>query len=64
MIYNPLDSPISRKIRLPLYYAGLTKVARISEKEQEAKPYTLNRDYSVEYIAKIPAHGYTWLLIE
>jgi hypothetical protein len=64
MIYNPLDSPIVRKIRLPLYYTGLTKVARISEKEQEAKLYRLNRDYSVEYLAKIPARGYTWLLIE
>ena len=64
MIYNPLDVPISRKIRLPLYYTGLTKVARIREKENEVKLYPLNRDYSVEYVAKIPARGYTWLVIE
>jgi len=64
MIYNPLDTPISRKIILPLYYTGLTKVASIREKENGVKLYPLKRDYSVEYVAKIPAHGYTWLVIE
>jgi len=64
MLYNPLGFPITRKIRLPLYYTGLTKVARIREKEHAVKLYPLNRNYSVEYVAKIPAHGYTWLLIE
>ncbi len=64
MLYNPLGTPISRKITLPLYYTGLTKVAGIREKENGMRLYPLNRDYTVEYVAKIPAHGYTWLVIE
>ncbi len=64
MIYNPLDVSISRKMILPLYYTGLTTVARIREKGNAMKSYPINRDYSVEFVAKIPAHGYIWLVIE
>jgi hypothetical protein len=64
MVFNPLDSSISRKLVLPLYYTGLTTNAVIREKENAAKSYTLNRDYSVEVDVMIPPHGYTWLVIE
>ncbi len=64
MIYNPLDESIRRAIRLPLYYTGLTTVAKIREKEGVSKEYKLGRDYSVEITVDIPAHGYTWLVIE
>ncbi|WP_202552328.1 alpha-galactosidase [Ginsengibacter hankyongi] len=64
MIYNPLDIKINRKIKLPLYYTGLTTIARIREKENAIQLYHLNRDYSVEVSVGIAAHSYTWLVIE
>jgi len=64
MIYNPLDVPLKRTIKLPLYYAGLTTVAKIREKESAAKEYKLSRDYFAEVSVTIPAHSYTWLVIE
>jgi len=62
--YNPLDEPITRTIKLPLYYTGLDKCARIREKEGRPSTYRLDRDWSVTLDVTIPAHGYTWYVIE
>ncbi len=63
MLYNPLDSAITRTIKIPLYYTGLTTVANISVEGGFAKEYKLSRDYSVNITIKIPAQGYIWLVI-
>lgn len=64
MLYNPLNEPIKRTIKLPLYYAGLTQQARVREKEGKPKSYRLNRAYEAEVEVTIPAQGYTWLIVE
>jgi hypothetical protein len=64
MLYNPLKETMTRKIKLPLYFTGLTKKASIREKEGVSKSYTLDQDRTVLYEAKIPANGYIWLVIE
>jgi len=64
MLYNPLDKPISREIRLPLYYTGLTSSAMIREKDGPAKKYKLDNDKNATYMVTIPANSYTWLVIE
>ncbi|MCY7422552.1 MAG: alpha-galactosidase [Chitinophagaceae bacterium] len=64
MLYNPLKEEINRKINLPLYYTGLTDEVQIKEKEASAKKFKLNRDYSVDVQVKIPAEGYTWLVLQ
>jgi len=64
MLYNPTAAALARTIRVPLYYTGLSDQAKIREKEGTAKTYAINRDYSVALHAVIPAHGYTWFVIE
>jgi len=64
MLYNPLNEAITRKIKLPLYFTGLTKKAVIREKEGKGRTYDLDRDYSVTVEVNIPANGYTWLVVE
>ncbi len=64
MIYNPLDHPITRTIKLPLYYTGLTGSARIREKEGKARIYTFDKEGSALVKITIPAFGYDWLVIE
>ena len=64
MIYNPLDNPITRTIKLPLYYTGLSGSARIREKEGLARVYALDAERSATVKVSIPAHGYTWLVIK
>lgn len=64
MFFNPLDQKITRTVKLPLYYTGLTKTAQVREQEGKLKKYNLNRDYEIELTITIPANGYTWYVIE
>lgn len=63
MLYNPTNKEITRVIKLPLYYTGLTRKARISQDGGKARKYRLKRDYSVEVEVTIPASGHTCLEI-
>ena len=63
-MFNPTDQAITRTIQLPLYYTGLSDVAKIREKENAPVTYKLNRDYTVDIKVTIPARGNTWLVVE
>jgi hypothetical protein len=63
LLYNPLKENILRKIKLPLYYTGLTDIANVSVHEGRAAIYKLNRDYSIDVEVSIPAEGYIWLMV-
>ena len=64
MLYNPLKESITRTVRLPLYYTGLTEKASIREQEGKARTYPLNREYEARVEVTLPAEGYTWLVVE
>ncbi len=63
LLFNPTGRTITEKIKLPLYYTGLTETAMVSEKDQQQKNYTLNRNYEIEVPVNIPSKSYTWLVI-
>ncbi len=63
MIYNPLNEPIERRLRLPLYYTGLAGGARVQHDDGRSEAVKLARDYSAEITVKIPARGRTWMII-
>lgn len=64
MLYNPTSETIVRDITLPLYYTGLTKKARISERDGKSRTYRLDRNYNVTIRVTIAPHAYTWFVIE
>jgi len=64
MLYNPLKVSITRTIKVPLYYAGLTNIALVSEKEQTAKKYTIDRNYEIKLTVTIAPESYTWFTIQ
>jgi len=63
MFYNPLNEPIQRRIRLPLYYAGLIDRAVLRRQDGTVEKIRLARDYSAEMAVTIPARGRTWLVV-
>jgi hypothetical protein len=63
MIYNPLPVELKKEIDLPLYYTGLTGIARISHEDGDAQSFTLGRDYTVKLPVTVAASGYTWFTI-
>ncbi|MBS1520517.1 MAG: alpha-galactosidase [Bacteroidetes bacterium] len=64
MLYNPLKQKIERTIELPLYYTGIKSVAKVSVKNGQPKAYALDQNSKIKLTVKIPAEGYTWLVIE
>lgn len=64
LFFNPTGESITRKIKLPLYYSGLSGKAMIREQEDKKKKYILDSNYEVELEVRIPANGYTWYVIE
>ena len=64
LLFNPTDRPIQRTISLPLYYTGLTKTARIREKEGPVQDYTIRRDFTVAFTIKMAPNSYSWWVIE
>lgn len=64
MVFNPLDKSVSKVIQLPLYYTGLSDMAKISQEGQPAEMYTLDRSYKIKLPVTVPARGYTWFVIE
>ncbi|MFC5407791.1 alpha-galactosidase [Larkinella bovis] len=64
MLYNPLKTKISRTIKLPLYYTGLTDSAAVRVGEGTAKTYRLNRNYDVELTVDLAPESYQWLVVE
>src|SRR6187402_1946808 len=62
MLFNPTKEKITRTIKLPLYYTGLTTTASVKEKDMAAKRYSLNRNYEIEVTVTIEPENYTWLV--
>ena len=64
MVYNPLDREVKRQLKLPLFYKGLIKAARVREQRGKNKKYRLDREYKIEIPVSIAPRGVTWFVIE
>lgn len=64
MFFNPTDQEMIRTIKVPLYYTGLDKIAKIREQGGRSKNYKIDRNYYVTLGVVIPANGYTWYVVE
>ncbi|MDN5202212.1 hypothetical protein QQ008_12580 [Fulvivirgaceae bacterium BMA10] len=64
LVFNPTDNLITKKIKVPLYYSGLTKEAKIREQEGKLLTYQLNREYEVEIEVTVRPNWYNWYVIE
>lgn len=62
--FNPLNEPVTRTLRVNLYYTGLTETAVLREGDGPSRRIDLNRDYTVDVPMTVPAQGMKWLVIE
>lgn len=63
VVFNPLNSEADRTLTLPLYYSGLTDKVAVREQDQEWREYELDRDYRLRIPIRVPANGFTWLVM-
>ncbi|MBK7030828.1 MAG: alpha-galactosidase [Bacteroidales bacterium] len=64
MVFNPLEEPIQRTIKVPLYYSGIKEIARVREKEGIPNTYKTDHNGDIWLEINIPAHGFSWFVIE
>ena len=64
VVYNPTDREITRHLRIPLYYAGISEQATIKPKDRQATNQRLDRDYKIEFEVTVEANGMNWFVIE
>lgn len=64
MVYNPLDREVTKTVKVPLYYTGLKDRASVRERDGNAQPFTLDRDYSISLPVRVPTRGVTWFVVE
>jgi len=64
MLYNPAKEKITRTIKVPLYYTGLTDKAVFKEKGGNPRQLHLDRKHEVELTFTIEPESYTWFLVE
>ncbi len=64
MLFNPTKEVMTKTIKLPLYYTGLTQNVKITDPNGRANQYNLSRDYSIDFTFSIPPDTYKWFVIE
>ncbi|MBM3845132.1 MAG: hypothetical protein FJ405_02440 [Verrucomicrobia bacterium] len=64
VVFNPLNEPVTRKLRVNLYYTGLRDLARIREQGGAGRRFKLARDHSIEIPVTVKAQGMNWFLVE
>jgi hypothetical protein len=62
-ICNPSTEVITETLQLPLYYTGLTELARIGGQDANFGKFKLARDFTVAVPLRVPAQAVTWLVI-
>lgn len=64
LVYNPLKETITRTIKLPLYYTGLTEKVTVINDKGNRSVKTLGRDYSINISFTIAPGSYIWFVLE
>ena len=64
MLYNPTKNKITRSIKLPLYYTGLSQTAILKDKSGLSAKYKLDRNYTINLTFTIEPENYTWFVVE
>ena len=64
VVFNPLKQEVTKTVKVPLYYTGLTEAAKVSAMGAKPAAYPLARDYSIDLPVTVPAEGMSWYVIE
>lgn len=63
MLFNPLDQPITRIIRVPVYYTGLHLQVKISDQDGKQEVLKVNRDYCIDLKISMQPKSYQWFVL-
>jgi hypothetical protein len=64
MLYNPLTETITRTIKVPLYYTGLSSKASVYSSNGKTTAYSLNRSFEMEMTVTLQPESYQYFVIK
>ena len=64
VVFNPLDEPAARTLRVNLHYTGLRARARMRDASGKARALHVGPDAIAEIPVKVPAGGMSWIALE
>ena len=64
LVFNPTQQTITRKLKLPLYYAGIARTAQVSVEGARSSYYGVNGKHEIEVPVSVKPGGFTWILIK
>ena len=64
MVYNPLNTAITRIVHLNLYYTGLHNNVRVTDNKGVSKSFTPDRNYFIDLQITIPAKSQGWWVMK
>jgi len=64
VVFNPLDEPAARTLRVNLHYTGLRARARMRDASGKARALHVGPDAIAEIPVKVPAGGMSWVALE
>lgn len=62
-LFNPLGEAVHVTIPIPVYYTGLSDIARVSEQDGPVATHPISRGYTIDLPVQIGPHGRTWFVI-
>ena len=64
MVFNPTMDAVEQWLKLPLYYTGLTDVAKLADEFNTTVVYKLDREYNIDVLVNLPPQGITWYIVQ
>lgn len=64
IVFNPLEEPITRTIKIPVYYTGLHNQVAISDESGKTGLMKVSRDYYILLKIMIPPKAYRWYTLK
>jgi hypothetical protein len=64
MVYNPLDTEITRTLRINVYYTGLHTKVQLSDSNGKTTTLIPDRKYFIDFKVTVPAHSQGWWVMK
>ncbi len=63
LLFNPLKEQITRQIKIPVYYTGISRNVIVRFRDGKTKTLPVGRDYMVSLQVTIPAGSYNYFVL-
>jgi hypothetical protein len=64
VVFNPLNQPVKKTLRVNLHYTGVKDQARIRDASGATRRVRLDSAESADIAVQVPAQGMSWYVVE